>query len=325
MNQQERAIENIIKNAGQLKDTEKLLVLSDRGTESLGEFFVKEIKGWGHKNIEHMVIEPLSVHGEDPGALVAEKFMQADLIACLTKFSLAHSNARKAATESGKRYLSLPDYNFELLSSPALEVNFFEQRAMAAKVEAILSGASQVEVCSGDNKRLNLEIAGRSVNNCDSVLDQPGSLASPPDIEVNIAPLEEKTEGEVLINGSIPHPLFGRLDVDQSVLLTFEKGFVVDIDSKDKKVRDNLENLFNKFGKKSRIVGELGFGLNPLSQLTGNMLEDEGYMGGIHLGLGSNSTIGGLNQVPFHVDFVTDGTTVKVDGKQLMESGTYVI
>ena len=68
-------------------------------------------------------------------------------------------------------------------------------------------------------------------------------------------------------------------------------------------------------------MAEFGLGLNPLAQLTGNMLEDEGCAGTAHFGLGANATIGGLNVVPFHLDFIFFHPTVATDGVTIVEKG----
>jgi len=64
-------------------------------------------------------------------------------------------------------------------------------------------------------------------------------------------------------------------------------------------------------------VAELGIGLNPLAELSGAMLEDEGCLGTAHLGMGSNATIGGENEVPFHLDHVIRDACIEIDGKPI--------
>jgi leucyl aminopeptidase (aminopeptidase T) len=51
------------------------------------------------------------------------------------------------------------------------------------------------------------------------------------------------------------------------------------------------------------------------------MLTDEGALGCVHFGLGSNYTVGGLNKVDFHLDFVFRDASLSVDGKQLINLG----
>jgi len=61
-----------------------------------------------------------------------------------------------------------------------------------------------------------------------------------------------------------------------------------------------------------------------LAELKGTMLEDEGTLGTIHLGIGSNKTIGGLNEVAFHLDHIIKEATVYIDGNIIMVDGMFV-
>ena len=49
------------------------------------------------------------------------------------------------------------------------------------------------------------------------------------------------------------------------------------------------------------------------------MLEDEGCAGTIHLGFGSNATIGGRNEVAFHLDFVVRRPSVWIDARAAVD------
>ena len=51
------------------------------------------------------------------------------------------------------------------------------------------------------------------------------------------------------------------------------------------------------------------------------MLIDEGSRGNIHLGLGSNSTIGGRNKVNFHLDHVIKKPSVFIDDYKIIDKG----
>jgi len=67
-------------------------------------------------------------------------------------------------------------------------------------------------------------------------------------------------------------------------------------------------------------VAELGVGLNPNATLTGFMLEDEGVMGSIHIGIGTSLTLGGEIVAPTHYDLVMLNARLVVDGRTVMEN-----
>ena len=73
------------------------------------------------------------------------------------------------------------------------------------------------------------------------------------------------------------------------------------------------------------MVAEFGIGLNPKAELKGSMLEDEGCLGTVHLGIGSNKTIGGMNDVPFHLDHIIRQATIQVDDETLIERGEFKV
>ena len=68
----------------------------------------------------------------------------------------------------------------------------------------------------------------------------------------------------------------------------------------------NDRNCFN--------VAELGVGLNPNARLNGTMLDDEGVMGTIHIGIGTSHTLGGDVVAPTHYDLLMWSPEIEVDG-----------
>lgn len=318
MDARNRNAYNLLINSGCAQKGEKVFIITDSLTKEIGDFLQSFSNNY-ELNVKHHTIEALSMHGAEPPTDIHQEFLSSDLVLGLTSFSMAHTQIRKSATEKGVRYLSLPDYDWSVFDSQALSVDLLEQRGIAKKVKAALDDGDIVNICTSKGTNVSFSIRGRLANNCDAVLDTPGSLGSPPDIEVNIAPLEHLTEGKIVFDGSIPHPDLGILDAAIEVIL--EKGKIVSIESDDKRKVSQLKSLFDNAGPKSMIVGELGFGLNPLAELSGRMLEDEGIKGSFHCGFGSNSTIGGKNKVNFHLDFICMYPDVKIDDETFMVNG----
>ena len=55
------------------------------------------------------------------------------------------------------------------------------------------------------------------------------------------------------------------------------------------------------------------------------MLIDEGAANCIHFGFGSNSTVGGKNEVSFHLDFIIKNADMFVDNILIVKNGKPVL
>ncbi len=301
-----------------IKPGEKVLIVSDETTRDIGDL-INEIAAEKKGLVRHLTIPPLRIHGQEPPEETAQAMMESHVIFGLTKMSMAHSRARRNATDRGAKYLSLPEYSWDVLCRRAMQIDFRKLTPICVKISELINASKTMKIISGDKAELCCDIRGRTANMAPGWCYAPGSMASPPDVEVNIAPLESATHGKFIVNGSITTPDIGLLDEPQ--LLILENGAVTSVEGSQAKA---IEKLFdNASNPKARIAGEIGLGLNPLATLSGAMLEDEGCIG-LHIGFGSNATIGGKNAVPFHVDFVTIGSTVILDDKTpLLENGQY--
>jgi leucyl aminopeptidase (aminopeptidase T) len=235
-----------------------------------------------------------------------------DLILGVTSKSMAHTKARVNACDRGARYLSLPEYDLELLRHPALRIDFVACAARARRVADILTRASSIRVVSPGGTDIMLDARGRTANFCPGYVDHDHKLGSPPDIESNVSPVEDGSHGVVVVDGSIAYPGFGRLH--DPVRLTVEGGRIVRWDGEPARVAQ-LEALFAPYPPNAKVLAEFGIGFNPEAKLCGNMLMDEGCYGAFHFGFGSNATVGGKNAVPFHVDFVFYASEFYADGE----------
>ena len=168
----------------------------------------------------------------------------------------------------------------------------------------------------------NLDISSRKANNCPGYVVKNGDLGSPPDMEVNISPIENKSNGIIIIDGSITHPSLGL--IKNPVKLDIKDGSIINFSNSPegnliKKIMKNVND------KKAYILAELGVGFNREAELNGMMLIDEGAANCIHFGFGSNSTVGGLNEISFHLDYVMRNANLYVDNKLCIEEGRFLL
>lgn len=295
-----------------LKQGERALIIANEETRDVAEI-VRAIASEVSSDVEIIVEPTAQMHGSEPSARTAAKMLKADVIFCLTLKSLAHSQARLKATESGARYLSLADYSMDQLRSPALTFDFACLLSEVERLGSKLDAGKRVRVTSAGGTELQILVEGRKANRAPGVVTS-GGLGSPPDAEVNIAPIETFSNGRIVVDGSIPCNEIGLLE--EPVVLVVEDGSIVDMEGHAPAVAA-LQRLFEEAGPKSRVLAEFGIGLNPLAELCGRMLEDEGCGGTIHFGFGSNATIGGANRVGFHLDFIVRSPRVYIDDVEL--------
>jgi leucyl aminopeptidase (aminopeptidase T) len=55
--------------------------------------------------------------------------------------------------------------------------------------------------------------------------------------------------------------------------------------------------------------------------MQGVMLEDEGVYGSVHIGIGTNITLGGNVKAAIHYDLLMYGATIELDGNIVLEKG----
>ncbi|MBI4345287.1 MAG: hypothetical protein HY553_00420 [Elusimicrobia bacterium] len=313
----------ILKECGRLRSGESVAIVCDTETRAMGRL----LEGRARlitPAVRLVEIAPLSMHGQDPPAEAAQAMKEAALCLGITSKSMAHSRARLDAAAAGGRYLSLPDFSLELLASPSLRADYRACAGRAAKVASRFTAGKSVRVTAPAGTDVSMRIDGRTGNCCPGFVERGGELGSPPDVESNVSPIEDSAEGVVVVDGSIPYPGLGL--VDSPVRLEVAGGKIVAMDGEDKALLGRLKRLFESAGsEKAYVLAECGVGLNERASLTGVMLTDEGAAGTMHFGFGSNYTVGGKNQVSFHLDVVFRSPTLAVDGAPVLENGRYLL
>lgn len=316
------AVNHLISHCGNLKQGESAIILYDDSTSDIAHQFYDEAC-LITQSTELIVLNNLTQHGEEPPKEVAVAMKSSNLIISLCKFSLAHSQARIDAGKNGARFLSMPLYTADMLNDESVTFNFRSQLPIVQKVTDILTKGNAAKITTKQGTNITLNIKDRIGNCCPGFVDEKISLGSPPDIESNISPLETESQGVVTIDGSITCPEIGLLET--KVTLEIKNGRITSFSSENNKYVEILNEMFGDKLSKRRILAEFGIGLNPAAKLTGNMLTDEGAMGYMHFGFGSNYTVGGINKVDFHLDFVFGFATLEVDNKIIFDEGRLLI
>ena len=106
----------------------------------------------------------------------------------------------------------------------------------------------------------------------------------------------------------------------EPVTARVEKGMIVDIHG-GSQAKILADDLARRQDPQVYNVAELGVGLNPKCIMQGIMLEDEGVYGSVHIGIGTNITLGGKVKAAIHYDLIMYGATVAMDGRVILENG----
>lgn len=310
---------HVLRHCGGLQQRERVAIIGSDDAREIAVILADEALQVSDQ-VEMHLIPRASMHGVEPPSSVADVMAGADLIVAVTSKSMAHTKARLRASQTGARYLSLPEYSTELLGADDLRVDYIALGEVVRRVSDRLTAGKEILVTSKRGTHLVARIEGRIGNCCPGFVHGPGSLGSPPDVEANISPLETASQGEIVVDGSIAHPTIGVLP--DPVKLRIERGMIQGWDG-PLPVMKALERLFAGRPENARVLAECGIGMNPKAKLRGIMLTDEGCAGAVHFGFGSNATVGGANAVDFHLDFCMRDATLTVDDESLLQNGIF--
>jgi leucyl aminopeptidase (aminopeptidase T) len=237
---------------------------------------------------------------------------QAHVIFSAVSVSITHTRAMRNALDSGARAILMTAYTEEILTSAALlETDFQAQAALCRRLGTVLARGERLRLRSPHGTDLTFSITGRTANVLTNIPD-PGELAPVPDIEVNVVPVEGSSQGRLVADASVPYLSIGILD--QPIECSVEDGYITSMRG-GKQAQILRAALDSHNDRNCYNVAELGIGLNPNAQLTGRMLDDEGVMGTIHIGIGTSHTLGGNVVAPTHYDLLMWQPTIEIDGR----------
>ncbi|GIO58479.1 aminopeptidase [Paenibacillus cineris] len=294
-----------------LKSGETFLVVTDESRKELAEALHEAGKRLGAESMLAVMTERAK-SGEEPPEAIAAAMTKAQVVVCITKHSLTHTQARKQAAAAGARLATMPGITEDMFLEGAIAADYTQVKALTEKVTDMLTGAQTVRI-EKDGRSLEVSIQGRDGVPSTGMYLEPGQSGNLPSGEAYIAPVEGTAEGQIVVDGSIAG--IGKLS--GPIVLTVEKGRLTAAEG-----GPEGEKLLQMLGDgDGRQLGEFGIGTNEKARITGVVLEDEKVYGTIHVAFGSNNTFGGIVAAGVHIDCVVGKPDVYLDGRQIMKNG----
>lgn len=308
-----KAAHIVIKDCLGVKQGEKVVIVTDEFCYTIGHALWNSLKIFTDPIL--IEIKARNIHGEEPPQLVADVIKSCDVFIMPTWYSLTHTCARIEASKNGARGATMPGITVDVMVR-ALNVDHNEIDMLTKRVTNLLSKAKKAIITTEQGTYLELQLAERRGYIDTGIIKKPRKFSNLPAGEAYIAPQEFKSNGVIVVDGSFAPVGF----LKSPVTIEVNNGSLVSV-----KGNRTLSTIFKKYGKKERILCELGIGTNPSARITGNVLEDEKTLGSIHVAFGNNMGFGGVNKARIHLDGVVKNPSVWLDEKPIIKKGNFLI
>ena len=307
----------LIKECLGVKKTEEVLIIVDEKSRSIGEALFKAVKDLEAEAVLVEMIERES-HGNEPPRLVAEAMKIADVVIAPTSKSLSHTKARLEANKFGTRVASMPTITEEIMSR-TISADYSKIKERSIKYRDLLSQGCEARLRTRSGTDMTFSLDKRQAIADTGILHDKGAMGNLPAGEAFISPLEGKSSGIIVIDGSMA----GVGGIKSPIIMTVKEGYVVAIDGGAEAAA--LSDLLKDKGPEVYNIAELGIGTNEKATISGNPLEDEKVMGTVHVALGDSITIGGKVKAAVHLDGIMKNPTLIIDGKTVIKNGNHLI
>ncbi len=314
MNQLVKTAEGVLSSCLAVKKGEEVLIVTDNTRKEIGEAIYEAAGNLGCERLL-MVMNERELSGQEPPKAVAAAMKRADVVIAPTAQSLTHTNARIEAAKAGTRVATMPGITEEMFSQGAMTADYSKVEKLTAVVTEMLSKASVARI-EKDVHTLTISIKGRDGVPSPGVYREPGKCGNLPSGEAYIAPLEDGSEGEMIVDGSMVG--IGKLDSPLHMVISGGK-----LRSVTGEKSENLDVLLKN--ETNGTLCELGIGTNEAAVLNGIILEDEKVYGTVHIAFGTNTSFGGVNKAECHMDGIILRPTLYLDEIKVIEDGVFLV
>jgi aminopeptidase len=300
-----------------IRGGERVLVVTDQGCRPLAyalQTAALQLTG------EVILVEMTArrTNGEEPPGSVAALMTMVDVVLCPTTKSLTHTDSRRAASAAGARVATLPGVTEEIMVR-CMNADYHRIAQRTFALCRMLERAETVRVTAPSGTDVTLPVAGRRAIASTGLFRDKGQWGNLPTGEAYLAPVEGRSSGVVVVDGSMA----GVGMVRNPIRITIEGGYATRIEGGEEAAR--LRALLEPHGRDAYTVAEFGIGTNDKAILTGAIIEDEKVMGTIHVAFGDNKSMGGTVRVASHLDGLVKQPTVWLDDQQIMADGRLLV
>lgn len=312
-----RVADQILLDCLRIRNKEHILIIVDKNHLNIGNFLLKEATKYT-EYVSEMIIPIGKEHGQEPFLNTEKAMLESDVIIIATTKSLSHTDARRKASKKGARIITMPSITEEMMRR-CIVVDYKKMEKLGSKISLILDKGTRVEVTTKLGTDIIMDIKERISVYSFGRNYMKGDFSNLPSGEVYIAPVEESVNGIFVVDASI-----GSI-VKKPIKITVRNGYAIKFEGG--KQAEELHKRLKKLKSKAAFhIGELGIGTNDKAKICGNTLEDEKVLGTAHIALGDNTSFpGGIMSAPCHIDGVFTKPTIKVDGKEIMKNGKFLI
>lgn len=267
------------------------------------------------------IIVPRENDGQEPPQPIAEAMKSSDAFICVVGKSITHTHAVKNAIANGSRGIVMTQFSEDMMIHGGMQADFKQLKPICMSMAKALENGKEIRLTTPYGTDLSFSAEGRRGNALYCMVEK-GEFSTAPTVEANVSPIEGTANGKIVADASVPYIGIGLLD--EPIYLDVNNGRITSISGgwQGKILREDLEfkndeNVYN--------IAELGVGLNPSCRFIGLMLEDEGVYGSVHIGIGTNITLGGNVKAACHYDLIMTQPTIVVDGRTVLKDGEVVL
>jgi leucyl aminopeptidase (aminopeptidase T) len=310
----------VIQVCAACKKDEKLLIVTDDIKKGIAEVFRQTAVSLGISSTT-LAFLPAEEHGgQEPPPPVAQAMCDADVVLAITSKSISQTMARVNALKHLARIVNLPDISEKDLTEGLIEADFATLSPAVKAVASHLEQGSRFRVTAAGGTDLSFSGEGQQGNAFDALADKGGLFRSM-SVEANIGPVDETSEGILVIDGSLPPVGVLR----EKITCDIRRGSIVNITG-DRQAEKLSEILRAYHDPQMYMVAEFGIGMNPCAKLTGHSyLADESALGTVHFGFGTNLSQGGTRKAAAHFDAIILTPSIEIDGIVIMKKGVFTV
>lgn len=324
------AIENVLKPLKPNVDPgDEVLVLTDTEHDpEVWKLIATAVRSLDAHPVVSLVESP-EMDYYNPPESVATQMKSVDVVVTSTTTAMLHSPAGEAAMEAGVPVIAMDGgITIDMLTRGAATADYKEIERIEYEIgKHVFEGGSEAHLTSEYGTDLTLSVEDRvslyrepdpDTTPLEIYEKRPGFLAAVfPRGEFNVAPDPTTANGTIVFDTTMHY--LGRLE--EPIELEIESGTITEVRG-GYQARE-LERIIEEYGDEDayKMPTEFSVGANPAARITGCQREDKNMLGAIHIGLGTNSDVGGDIRSKLHMDGVIARPTLEIDGEVKIDNG----